>query len=289
MRLRHATKGFLAAGLLCLTTQTLHAEDEVEHGRYLFQAALCAVCHTAEDGDYLAGGRAIPSPFGTFYSSNITPHSSEGIGTWSDEDFVRALRDGVSPRGRHYYPAFPYTSYTRLTRSDMLAIKAYLDTVQPVAQANRAHELAWYVRWRWLISLWKWLFFEPGAFEPDASHSPEWNRGAYLAEAATHCQECHTPRNLFGALRGGMRYAGVREGPEGESTPNITPDETGIGKWTPRTLSFYLEIGMTPSGDFAGGLMAKVIDQGTSRLTAKDRSALATYILSLPPQSTPGR
>lgn len=273
-----------AVAVLCCTSAAAAAPDTVAQGRYLFHAALCAVCHTAEDGQYLAGGRPIESPFGTFYSPNITPDRRYGIGGWSDEDFVRALRQGLSPDGKHYYPAFPYTSYTRLRRDDVLAIKAYLDTVEPVAQPNRQHDLVWYADWRWPLGLWKWLYFEPGEFEADPSHDVVWNRGAYLATAAAHCGECHTPRNALGAPEEGRRYSGAENGPEGETTPNITPNKKqGIGAWTPSMLSFYLEIGMDPKGDFAGSLMAKVIDQGTAKLSAADRHAIATYILSLPP------
>ena len=281
-RLRRTVAGAVAA--LCWTSAAAAPGDTVARGRYLFHAALCAVCHTAEDGKYLAGGRPIESPFGTFYSPNITPDRRYGIGDWSDEDFVRALRQGLSPESKHYYPAFPYTSYTRLRRDDVLAIKAYLDTVESVAQPNREHDLVWYADWRWPLGLWKWLYFEPGEFEPDPNHDAVWNRGAYLATAAAHCSECHTPRNVLGAPREDRRFAGAENGPEGETTPNITPNKKqGIGTWTRSMLSFYLEIGMDPKGDFAGSLMAKVIDQGTAKLTADDRRAIATYILSLPP------
>jgi len=260
------------------------ADEQFARGEYLFHAALCAVCHTVEDGEPLAGGRPIPSPFGTFYSSNITPDPEYGIGGWSDEDFVGALREGVSPDGRHYYPAFPYTSFTRLSRDDMLALKAYLDAVPAVSKPNRPHDLVWFAGWRWPLALWKWLYFEPGAMQPDPAHDEQWNRGAYLAEAAAHCAECHSPRNLLGGIDSEARYSGAADGVEGGSTPNITPDkEHGIGSWTPDMLAFYLEIGMDPSGDFAGGIMARVIDQGIAKLSASDRAAIATYILSLPP------
>jgi mono/diheme cytochrome c family protein len=275
----------LAALVVSLSPALAAAADEqIARGEYLFHAALCAVCHTAEDGEPLAGGRPIPSPFGTFYSSNITPDPEHGIGGWSDEDFVRALREGLSPDGRHYYPAFPYTSFTRLTDDDMLALKAYLDTVPPVSEPNRPHDLIWFAGWRWPLGLWKWLYFEPGAMQPNPAHDEQWNRGAYLAEAAAHCAECHSPRNLLGGIDSEARYSGAADGVEGGSTPNITPDkDPGIGSWTPDMLAFYLEIGMDPSGDFAGGIMARVIDQGTARLTAADRAAIAKYILSLPP------
>jgi mono/diheme cytochrome c family protein len=283
MEMRRRGLSVLAAGGLGFLAQCAAAEDPIGQGRYLFHAALCAVCHTAEGGRFLAGGRPIPSPFGPFYSPNITPDPRYGIGSWGDEDFLRALRQGISPAGEHYYPAFPYTSYTRLTREDALSIKAFLDTVEPVPQPNRPHDLVWLAAFRWPLVVWKWLYFEPGEFAPSPDHDAHWNRGAYLAQAASHCAECHSPRNLLGALRQDRLYAGARDGPEGERTPNITPDETGIGSWTPTMLSFYLEVGMTPEGDFAGSLMADVIDQGTSKLTPDDRSAIATYILSLPP------
>lgn len=256
----------------------------VERGRALFHAGLCAGCHTAEDGAPLAGGRPIESPYGTFYASNITPDPEHGIGRWSDEDFVRALSEGVSPAGEHYYPAFPYTAFTKLTRADMLAIKAYIDGVEPVAQPNREHDLVWYANWRWPLGLWKALFFEPGTFQPVPERGDAWNRGAYLSEAAAHCAECHSPRNLFGAIIDDARYAGADAGVEGGSTPNITPSkDQGIGSWTQDMLAFYLEIGMDPDGDFAGGAMAHVIDVGTGKLSAEDRDAIAEYILSLPP------
>lgn len=285
---RAARARWAAAVVLLLGAGAAGAEQEqVQRGKYLFHAALCEVCHTAKDGKFLAGGRPIPSPFGTFYSPNITPDDQYGIGAWSDGDFVRALQEGVAPDGHHYYPAFPYTAYTKLHRRDILAIKAYLDTVDPVAQPNRDHDLSWYVGWRWTIGLWKWLYFEPGEFQPDPNHDDTWNRGAYLATAATHCAECHTPRTALGGLEEERRYAGAPDGPEGESTPNITPDKkTGIGTWTVSMLSFYLEIGMDPNGDFAGSLMAKVIDKGTGKLTEQDRKAIATYILSQPAITT---
>jgi mono/diheme cytochrome c family protein len=272
--------------LLPLLAAARGSDDLTARGEYLFHAALCAACHTADDGKPLAGGRPIPSPFGTFYSSNITPDPEYGIGGWSEEDFIRALSEGVSPEGENYYPAFPYTSFTHLNRDDMRALKAYLDTVQPVAQPNRPHDLVWFADWRSPLGLWKRLFFEPGALPQDTSRDAQWNRGAYLVEAASHCAECHSPRGLLGEVEPDLRFSGADSGVEGSSTPNITPDKAaGIGTWTPRMLAFYLETGMTPDGDFAGGAMAHVIDLGTSKLTAEDRAAIAEYILSLPPIS----
>jgi len=290
-RVRLATRRLAGVVVAAVLLPLAAAADEpsqadiVRRGEVLFHAGLCGVCHTAKDGPPLAGGRAIDSPYGTFYTTNITPDPEHGIGRWSDEDFVRALRDGIAPDDRHYYPAFPYTSFTKLTRDDMLALKAYLDAVEPVAQPNRPHDLVWYASWRWPLGLWKWLYFEPGAFQPDPARSDTWNRGAYLVEAASHCAECHSPRNLLGAIPDGARYTGATEGVEGGGTPNITPDKTtGIGRWNAEMLAFYLEVGMDPDGDFAGGIMAKVIDKGIAKLGADDRAAIAEYILSLPPK-----
>lgn len=261
------------------------SDDAVRRGEYLLRAAGCVSCHTDRDpdGPFLAGGRALKTPFGTFYAPNITPDPNHGIGRWSDEDFVRALAHGVSPRGTHYYPAFPYTSYTRIRREDLLALKAYLFTVPAIARPNRKHELRWYARWRPLLAIWKWFFFTPGVFLPDTDRSEEWNRGAYLATALGHCGECHTPRDAFGALDEDWHYAGTRDGPEGELIPNITPDrKTGVGRWREDDMVYFLETGATPGGDYVGSLMAEVIDDGLSRLSAADRKAIAVYLRSLP-------
>lgn len=262
------------------------APDElIRRGEYVFRAAGCATCHTDRDnnGPFLAGGRALETPFGTFYSPNITPDPQHGIGRWSDTDFVRALRRGVRPNGEHYYPAFPYTAYTRMTRDDMLALKAYLFSVPPVANKNRSHELAWYLR-RPLLWVWKLLYFEPGEYATNAQQSPGWNRGAYLATALAHCGECHTPRNMLGAPDNELYYAGTREGPEGVVVPNITPDrKTGIGRWSAGELAEYLRSGLTPDGDFAGSLMADVIDDGLRYLDDADIQAIVDHVLSLTP------
>ncbi len=255
-------------------------------GEYIYRIAGCEHCHTDREakGARLAGGRKLETPLGTFYAPNITPDPVHGIGRWSEADFVRALRAGVSPAGEHYYPTFPYTAYTLLSDDDVRALRAYLFAQPPVAQPNRAHELPWYLRWRAVLLGWKWLFFERGPFQPDTGQSAAWNRGAYLARAAAHCNECHTPRNALGGLRRGMYLAGTSEGPEGGVVPNITPDKkTGIGRWSRSDLMQYLETGMTPDGDFAGGLMAELIDHGLKHLTPQDRGALVDYLRALPP------
>lgn len=257
----------------------------LSHGEIVYRVAGCENCHTDREnkGAPLAGGRRLSTPLGVFYAPNITPDNETGIGRWREEDFVRALREGISPVGSHYYPSFPYTSYTRLTDEDIRALWTYLRTQPAVRQPNRAHVLPWYLRWRALLAGWKWLYFSPGAYAPQPDKSAEWNRGAYLAQAAAHCGECHTPRNALGGFRRGFYLAGTREGAEGGVVPNITPDKkTGIGRWRSSELVEYLESGMTPDGDFAGDVMAEVIDNGLKFLTPADRKAIATYVLAQP-------
>lgn len=263
---------------------------ELQRGAYLFAAANCGGCHTdvKNRGALLAGGRPLETPFGTFYTPNITPDRETGIGAWSDEDFVRALREGVSPDGSHYYPAFPYTSYTRISDNDMLAIKAYIFSLPPVRQENRAHELDFPYGWRFLLGPWKMLNFTPGPFVADPARSESWNRGAYLVEALGHCGECHTPRNAWGGLDRKRWLAGTADGPEGDKVPNITPDPaTGLGSWSDSQITGVLRTGLLPDGDVVGSAMGEVVDWGTSRLTNDDRAAIAEYLKSLEPIANP--
>lgn len=277
-----------AAMMLWLTVATAPASaagDVSRQGEYLFRVAGCAHCHTDTEnkGAPLAGGRALHTPFGTFYTSNITPDPDTGIGRWSEADFMRALREGVDDEGISLYPAFPYTSYTRLSDSDLRALWKYLSSRPPVRQANKPHELPWYLRSRATLRIWKMMFFEPGSFQPQSDKPPVWNRGAYLVKAVAHCGECHTPRNLLGGFKKSQYLAGNEHGVDDAKAPNITPDrKTGIGKWTENDLVYYLETGATPDGDYAGDTMAEVIDNSTSRLTPEDRRAIAVYIKSLP-------
>jgi len=254
----------------------------VERGRYIFTAAGCASCHTHDQ--VLAGGRPLETPFGTFYPPNISPDREQGIGGWSEADFMRALQEGVSPQGEHYYPAFPYTSYTRMTRADMQALYAYLMAQTPVARASRAHDLPWFLSSRKLLGLWKAGRFTPGRYQYDPERPADWNRGAYLAQALGHCGECHTPRGLLGGARGNRYLAGTRNGPEGAAVPNITQDrKTGIGDWSPAEQRDFLATGRLPDGAYTGPLMAEVLGSSSMSLTAADRQALATYLRSLPP------
>ena len=259
--------------------------DPVARGAYILRAAGCATCHTdvAGGGAFLAGGRMLSSPWGAIAAPNITPDPETGIGGWSDEDFVRALRDGKSPEGRTYYPAFPYTAYAGMQHEDMLDLKAYLDTVEPVAAANRPHELRFPFSVRLFLHPWRWLFFDREPEVPVSIEDERLARGHYLVETLGHCAECHTPRSMLGALKRGPHLAGSRYGPGGISVPNITPDtETGIGSWSEIDLAFFLRTGFTPYGDDVQGEMREAIDDGLRHLTQVDLEAMAAYLKALP-------
>lgn len=272
-----------ATGSLALPTVTVNDELRAR-GAYLLHAGGCVSCHSREEEpEVLAGGRALATPFGTFYTPNITPDRETGIGAWSDEEFVRAFRYGVSPTGTHYYPAFPYPSYTGVSDEDLLAIKAYLFSLPVVTRPNTEHDLVWYA-FRPLLAVWKALYLEPGVFQPDPAQSEDWNRGAYLVRHLGHCGECHSPRTALGGQDESQALAGNPDGPDGEAVPNITPHETGLQDWSEGDIRFFLELGMMPDGDFVGGSMAEVIDDNTSRLSATDRTAIAAYLQALPPR-----
>ena len=281
---------FLAAFCVLITTSpmALKAATQIDdtvlaRGQYLLRISGCSHCHTSDEGEQMAGGRALATPFGTFYTPNITSHKTAGIGDWSADEFQRALHQGVAPDGSDYYPAFPYTSYTRISAEDTSALHAYLLSLPASGQANREHELAWFLRWRFAARVWKWLFFSAGEFQQQPEQSEQWNRGAYIAEAMGHCGECHTARNIFGALREDMAYAGNAQGPEDELVPNITPNKgTGIGKWSRDELRQFLQFGELPDGEYAAGSMDLVIE-GLNQLTPDDREALTDYLRALPP------
>lgn len=255
----------------------------LDHGEYIFRIAGCAACHTAPHGPFLAGGRAFETPFGTFYSANITPDRRYGIGTWSADDLMRALHDGRARNGDDLYPVFPYPSYAGMRRDDVLALYGYLRTVKPVPKPRMIDAVPWYMRFRIVNRIWKLLFMRPPRFA-DPSRPASWNRGAYLVNAVAHCPECHSPRNRFGALVRERFLAGNPHGPDGKRVPDITPDaKDGIGGWSTGDIVDYLQSGLLPSGDVVGGPMAEVIDQGLKYLTTEDARAIAQYLRSLPP------
>ena len=262
------------------------AAEAAKRGEYLFNTGGCLGCHTdvKNNGAPLAGGRALGTPFGTFYGPNITPDMQYGLGRWSEADFVRAMRHGERPDGANLFPVFPYTSFTKISDADLKDLWAYLRTVTPVAKPSREHDVSFPFSVRAGMTVWKWINFTPGVFEPDRARSAEVNRGAYLVQALAHCGECHTPRNIMGGLETSKAYSGTPNGPEGERVPNITPHpDSGIGKWSPGDLTDLIKQGMTPDGDFVGGSMAEVVRNTTSKLTDDDLRAVVAYLKALPP------
>lgn len=253
-------------------------QADVERGRYLLQMGGCISCHTREDGEMLAGGRVLETPFGTFYTPNITPDPETGIGGWSEEDFSRAMREGVAPDGRHYYPAFPYTSYSAMPEQDLRDLKAYLDSVTPVQTSVADHKLSFPFNIRALLGPWKWLNFEPLRLDASAEKSEAWKRGRYIVLGPGHCGECHTPRNILGGLERQAHLTGNPEGPEGESVPSIIPSDPEFRQWSEADIVFALQVGMKPDGDFLGGSMGQVIEHSTGKLTESDLKAIAAYL-----------
>ena len=248
-------------------------------GAYLFDAAGCLACHTAEGGQPLAGGRAFETPYGVFYSPNISPDPETGIGRWSRTDFIKALKHGEAPDGSAYFPVFPYPSYRLMSDADAGSLFDHLQTLAPQRQKNLEHDLPWWLA-RWMMKLWQWLMQEE---PPPPPADPTHSRGRYLVDALGHCGECHTPRTWAGVSDHGRYLAGSKNGPEGESVPNITPYRgDGLGKWDAEDLEYFLESGELPNGDYAGSLMAEVIDNSTSKLTASDRRAMVEYLRSIP-------
>jgi len=256
-----------------------------ERGEYVLRLGGCVSCHTDEKngGAFLAGGRALGSPFGTFHASNITPDPETGIGGWSTGAFVRAVTEGVAPGGHAYFPAFPYTSYTNMTERDLVDLKAYLDTVEPVANAVPDHAVDFPFGFRPLLDGWQLLFFEDGTFQPAPDRSEAWNRGAYIVNGPGHCGECHTPRNALGARQGERFLAGTSDGPDGKPVPNITPHVDGIGDWGKGDLVFAFQTSILPDGDVFGGAMAEVVKDGLSHLSREDLEAIAEYLLAVEP------
>ena len=277
---------FMAGGVPSASEQGA-GNDAIARGEYIFNAAGCLGCHTVpKTGQRLAGGRALKTPFGTFYSPNITPDRGTGIGGWTDEDFIRALREGKAPDGTSYFPVFPYTSFAHLTDQDMRDLKAYIDVQPAVSQPDKPHEVSPPFGWRFLLPVWQALFLDKGGLPDEPGRDEQWKRGRYLVQAAGHCGECHSPRNFLGAIDHDRTLAGSASGPEGKAVPNITSDPAkGIGKWSEGELTFMLEIGMQPDGDFVGGGMNEVIENSTSKLTAEDRTAIATYLRTVPAAS----
>jgi mono/diheme cytochrome c family protein len=279
--------GWLSAPAARLSLSDKPYTPNAAHGEVIFNAGGCASCHAVPnqpDRTRLGGGLAIPSPFGTFYAPNISQDPNDGIGRWSETDFVNAVMRGVSPGGAQLFPAFPYTSYAHATVQDVRDLFAYLKTLPAVSGKVRDHDVPFPYNIRRNIAIWKLLFFDSRLSIPDQSRSPAWNRGAYLVNSFGHCAECHSPRNLLGGLVASQRFAGGPN-PEGEGwVPNIT--QKALGDWSAKDIADYLENGVTPDGDSAGGSMIRVI-KNTSQLKPEDRAAIGEYLKSLPPVEGP--
>ena len=264
---------------------------DLANGKTMFHAGGCASCHAIprqEDKTKLGGGLALGSPFGTFYVPNISSDRTDGIGAWSESQFVTAMVKGTSPAGEHLFPAFPYTSYQRMTLDDIRDLFAYLKALPAVAGKVRDHALPFPFNFRRTLGLWKFLFLDAQPFTPDPSQSAQWNRGSYLVNAPGHCAECHSPRNMLGAVKRNLRFTGGPS-PDGKGgVPNITQQK--LKNWTVKDIADTLTTGMTPDADFVGGSMVEVV-RNTSQLTEADREAMATYIKSLPAAggSAPGK
>jgi len=258
------------------------AQGDAKRGEYLAAAGGCVGCHTSEQKGSVpfAGGRALKTPFGTFYGPNLTPHAAAGLGRWSEADFIRAMREGLRPDGANYFPAFPYTSFTRIADADLRDLWAYLRSLPPNAKPSEPHDLWFIFRWRLLLWPWKWMFFTAGAFQPDPKVPAVVNRGAYLAQALGHCGECHTPRNFLGGAKQSRFLAGGKI-PGGPVASNLTP--TRLKKWGDKDLADFFGSGMTPDGDVVGDTMGEVITNTTGKLTAPDLAALIAYLRTLPP------
>jgi mono/diheme cytochrome c family protein len=267
----------------------------LDNGKTMFDIGGCSSCHAVPNKDpdkvdrtRLGGGLGLKSPFGTFYVPNISPDPNDGIGAWSEANFVTALWKGTSEHDNNLFPAFPYTSYQHMALNDVRDLFAYLKTLPAVRGKVRRHDLTFPFSERRLVGVWKLLFLHGAPFAPDPSKPAQWNRGAYLVNGPGHCAECHSPRNFLGAIIESERFAGG-PAPDGDGwVPNITPAglQRGDDVWSEKDVASYLNDGMTPSGDYAGGAMADVI-RNTSQLSPDDRAAIAAYIASLPPRQGP--
>jgi mono/diheme cytochrome c family protein len=282
---RRTVVAALAAAALVLSGGVRGEAPSAERGRYVAAAGGCLACHTdfKGGGAPFAGGGPLATPFGAFFAPNITPHPDRGIGRWTDEQFLRAMRQGIGPDGRHYYPVFPYTAYTKASERDLLDLKAYLGALPAADRENRPHEVRWPFSIRLLLLPWKWLNFDAGEWRPDPNRSKAWNRGSYLVEALAHCGECHTPRDRLGGLDRTRWMAGATMPGSKLFAPNLTPHPSGLGGWSVEDIAFALELGLLPQGGTVGGEMAEVVEHGASKLTAEDRRAIAEYLKGLEP------
>jgi len=260
------------------------ANDLIARGKYLTEASDCSVCHTASGGKPYAGGLSFKTPFGTMYSSNITPDAQYGIGSWSEKEFINAVKHGKRNDGANLYPSMPYTSYVKLTDDDTKAIFAYLKTLPAVHQAPPENLMGFPYNQRWSLAFWNLANFKDQPFAKDTKQNDQWNRGAYVATALGHCEECHTPRNITMGLSSNS-YAGASV--DGWLAFNISPDnKAGIGSWSNQDIVKYLQTGSLPGKATAAGPMAEVISHSTRFMSQDDLEALAVYLKSQPARNS---
>jgi mono/diheme cytochrome c family protein len=252
----------------------------IERGRYLSILSDCGGCHTAPGGQPFAGGRAIETPFGNIVAPNITPDLDTGIGAWTADQFDAAVRRGLGSNGAHLYPAMPYNAYTRMSRDDVLAIRAYLGSLEPVRQSSTANTLSFPFNVRSLMAVWNKLYFADGEYKPDRTKSAEWNRGKFIVDGPAHCGACHTPKTMLGGDRDDQYLQGANL--QGWSAPDITnSSRTGLGGWTVEDVALYLKTGHNRLSA-ATGPMAEAVELSTSRMSDADTMAITTYLKSLP-------
>ena len=288
----------LLTAFFCSTAFSDSSGRNIERGKYIFNSSGCMNCHSPDRARPLSGGKKMATSFGTFFTPNITPDKVNGIGAWSDEDFLKAVKRGISPDGQYYYPSFSFASYSKLTDSDVLDMRAYMNTLAPLPDKNKPHEIKFPMNQRKILFAWRALNFRrehvsaaeenvfkyQGTFRPHKNKSKEWNNGAYLVEGALHCTECHTPRNSMGGLVVNKWMAGGVLADEDNPASNITPDkDTGLGSWTKEDWTTFLKEGSTPDGDDVGGEMYRIIKYGTAHLTKSDLDDVITYLQDLKP------
>jgi mono/diheme cytochrome c family protein len=282
---KRVRQAILAGVLLCTASAVDGARAEpsaetIARGKAMAEAADCMSCHTADPAKPFAGGKRIDTPFGAVYSPNLTPDRDTGIGAWSDDEFLRALRYGIGRDGSRYYPAFPYPNFTKMIRDDIFAVRAYLATLPPVQNTPPPPQMRWPLNHRVVMRLWNYLFFRPGIFEPDQSKSPAWNRGGYLVTGAAHCGACHTPKNIFGADRRGHGFGGGQIA--GWFAPRLDgAARSGLKSWSADDIVEYLSSGRNGKSH-ADGPMAEVVINSTSKMSDGDIRAIATYLKDLP-------
>ncbi|MDB5931276.1 MAG: cytochrome c, class [Polaromonas sp.] len=273
------------ADINTITTYTT-SDSRIERGAYLARAGNCMTCHTARGGQPYAGGLGIATPFGTVFTSNLTPDSATGIGSWSNDHFWRALHNGRSKDGRLLYPAFPYTSYTQVTREDSDALFVYLRSLPAVSQPNLPHGLRFPFNSQAALAVWRALYFKPGVYQPEASRSAEWNRGAYLVGGLGHCSACHSPRNALGGTQQSLALSGGLIPMQNWYAPSLaSPHEAGLAGWRQEDIVSLLQAGVAPGASVTGP-MAEVVLGSTQHLTLPDLNAMASYLKALPGAGT---